>query len=979
MRRGPKAEPAYVPGSCYRLQFNRHFTFERAAELVDYLDRLGITDCYASPLLMACPGSLHGYDVTDFTRLNPELGTQEEFLQFAASLKQNQIGLLLDVVPNHMCIAHSSNIWWWDVLENGPSSPYARFFDIDWRPPKEDLADRLLLPVLGDQYGRVLENQQITVGYDSGGFFTVFDHMQLPLAPRSWELILAPALAELKQAHGESHQDVIEMESILTAISHLPRRTETDEAKIRERQREKEVIKRRLYALRTGSASVRQSLEASLTQINGARGDPRSFDRLEQLLARQAYRLSFWRVAADEINYRRFFDVNDLAAIRVEDPAVFSAVHALIFDLVKEGHITGLRIDHPDGLFEPERYFHDLQKGIRTARESTGNFSERRFFVVAEKVLTGDEALRTGWEIEGTTGYDFLNLLNGLFVDKPKRRAFERLYRKFSGWSQPLEGLVYEQSNRLIMQVSMSSELNVLARRLDRISEQHRWSRDFTLESLRDALTSVISCFPVYRTYIGSDAAQIDPEDERHIRHAVAVAKRRNPAISVSIFDFIQSVLLLQDPEGLSDAERAERRLFVMRLQQYTGPVAAKGLEDTAFYRFYPLASLNEVGGDPQRFGVSREAFHAKNVARAEAWPNSLLATSTHDSKRSEDVRARINVLSEIPAEWYRALRSWQRLNRGRKADLAGVETPSPNAEYLLYETLLGAWPLRPMSAPEHAEFVARIQAYMEKALREAKVYTSWISPNVPYEAIVRRFIDAILDPVPGNQFLSEFIPFQSQVAQAGMLNSLSQVLLKIAAPGIPDFYQGNEIWNFSLVDPDNRRPVDYSLRLSLLEKLDGQSHEDPAAVAARLMGEPADGAIKLYVTSRALRFRKANRDLFAKGACLPLHIAGKRQNHIVAFARKLGGRSALAVAGRFFATLGAGSRLPVGEEAWGDTVVMLRKGVRNGTYYDVFTQQRVSAESRGGKMALPVAQIFSHLTVALLVNEDELPHAEGE
>ncbi len=972
MRESPKAEPAYVPGSCYRLQFNRFFTFEHAADLVDYLDQLGITDCYASPLLMARPGSLHGYDVTDFTRLNPELGTQEEFLRFADCLKQHEMGLLLDAVPNHMCISHPSNVWWWDVLENGPGSPYAPFFDIDWHPHKEELADRLLLPVLGDQYGRVLEDQQITVVYDDGGFFIAFDQTELPLTPSSWELILDPALAELRQACADVHHDVIEMESILTAISHLPGRAETDEAKVRERQREREVIKRRLSALRQGSELVRQALDASLAQINGVKGDPHSFDRLEELLARQAYRLSFWRVAADEINYRRFFDVNHLAAIRVEDPAVFTAVHSLVFDFVKQGLITGLRIDHPDGLFDPEKYFHELQKGIRAARESTGNFSERPFYVIAEKILTGNEALPGAWEVEGTTGYDFLNLLNGLFVEWPKRRAFERLYRKFSGWSQPLEGLVYEQSTRLIMQVSMSSELYVLARRLDRISEQHRWSRDFTLESLREALTSVISCFPVYRTYIGSDAVQPGPEDERHIRHAVALAKRRNPAISTSIFDFIQSVLLLQQPEGLGEAGRAERRLFVMRLQQFTGPVAAKGLEDTAFYRFYPLASLNEVGGDPRRFGVSRDEFHARNAARLENRPNSLLATSTHDCKRSEDVRARINVLSEIPAEWDRAVRAWQKLNRSRKEELAGVETPSPNAEYLLYQTLLGTWPLRPMNAGEHTEFVARIQQYMEKALREAKVYTSWISPNAPYEAIVQRFIEAILDPAPGNQFLNEFITFQNKVARAGMLNSLSQVLLKTAAPGVPDFYQGNEIWNFSLVDPDNRRPVDYALRRSLLETLDDEEHGDAAALVTRLMEEPTDGAIKMYVTSRALRFRKANRSLFAKGACRPLHIAGQRQNHVVAFARTLGRSVALAVAGRYFMALGAGNRLPVGAEAWDDTVVLLRKGLRSATYFDVFTRQHVPVESHRGKTALPAARIFSHIPVALLVSEDE-------
>ncbi|MBZ5495341.1 MAG: malto-oligosyltrehalose synthase [Acidobacteriia bacterium] len=971
MKKRTRGDPVYVPASTYRLQFNRFFTIKHAAALTDYLDKLGISDCYASPLLMARPGSLHGYDVTDFTRINPEIGTLEEFSSFVGRLRQLDMGLLLDVVPNHMCIGDSSNIWWWDVLENGPSSPYAWFFDIDWNPPKEDLANKVLLPVLGDQYGRVLEDQQITIAWDTNGFSTCFYQTRLPVAPHTWHLILEPALAELKQTVGDSPQDVLELESILTAISHLPDHSETDEARIHERQREKEVIKRRLSTLLEASAPVRCAFEASLTRINGTPGDPRSFDRLERLLAGQAYRLSFWRVAADEINYRRFFDINDLAAIRVEDPAVFAAVHASIFDLIRLGHVIGLRIDHPDGLFEPERYFRDLQEGCRTARESSGSASEHPSFVVAEKILVGDEALRPGWEIEGTTGYDFLNLLNGVFVDRARRRTFVHLYQKFTGWSGPYESMVFEHSKKLIMQVSMSSELNVLARMLDRVSEQHRWSRDFTLENLRDALRDVVSCFPIYRTYIESDATRVDSEDERYIRLAISVAKRRNPALSASVFDFIQSVLLLEDPGGLSDEQRAERRLFVLRLQQYTGPVMAKGLEDTAFYRYYPLASLNEVGGSPQRFGVSRDYFHARNAARMDQWPNSLLTTSTHDSKCSEDVRARINVLSEIPAEWYRALRSWQKLNRSRKADLAGVETPSANAEYLLYQTLLGVWPLKPMNPQEHEEFVSRIQAYMEKALREAKLFTSWVSPNTSYETIVRNFIQAVLDPAPGNEFLNGFIPFQRRIAWAGMLNSLAQVLLKIAAPGVPDFYQGNEVWNFSLVDPDNRRPVDYQLRRSLLERLDDESREDPADAVLRLANEPSDGGIKLYVTSRALKFRKANRDLFARGAYLPLRAAGSRQKHIIAFARTLGRRSVLALAGRFFTALGNGGPFPVGEEAWGDTIVLLRKRVVGNTLLDVFTQRRISVDSNKGRLALPLAQVFSHLPFALLDMED--------
>jgi len=866
-----------IPASTYRWQLNHQFTFQDAVPLVEYLEELGISDCYASPLAMARPGSLHGYDVTDGSRLNPELGTREDLDHWAEQLRRHGMGLILDVVPNHMCVADSSNAWWWDVLENGPSSRFAQFFDIDWRPPKEELADKVLLPVLGDQYGRVLENQEIRIVHREGTFYVAYEQMLLPLAPRTRSLI-----------------------------------------------------------------------GAAFQEINGRRGDPRSFDKLERLLAGQFYRLSFWRVAADEINYRRFFDINDLAAIRVEDPVVFAAAHALVFELVRQGVVSGLRVDHPDGLLYPEQYFQDLQQACG---------ADRQLFLVAEKIVVGDETLRPTWAIHGTTGYGFLNFLNGVFVDSSKRRAFRRLYQSFTGWSQAYDDLVYE-SKKLILQVSMSSELNVLARKLDRISEQHRWSRDFTLESLRDALREVLACFPVYRTYIRSHQTQVDPEDRRHIVAAVRQARRRNPAMSGSVFEFLQSVLLLEDPEGLNEEQGEERRLFVMRFQQFSGPIMAKGVEDTAYYRYYPLASLNEVGGDPEQFGVSVHFFHRKNLIRQTSWPHALLATSTHDSKRSEDVRARLNVLSEIPVQWQGAIRRWRQMNRSRKGTVAGLEVPSANEEYLLYQTLLGTWPLRPMNAEEHGDYAGRIQAYLEKALREAKVHSSWISPNTEYEEAVRGFVAAVLDPSPDNRFRVDFCQFQAAIARAGMWNSLSQVLLKIASPGVPDFYQGTEIWDFSLVDPDNRRPVDYILRRCLLAKLRPQGEESATALVERLMSDPTDGAIKLYVTSRALRFRRDHRNLFAQGRYMPVRPAGERSNHVIAFARKLGTESAIAVAGRFFLNLG---------DSWGDSVLLLPRELSGRSFQDVFTGRTVEVETHDGNRALPLAQVFSGLTVALL------------
>jgi (1->4)-alpha-D-glucan 1-alpha-D-glucosylmutase len=968
-----EGEPQYIPCSTYRLQLNSHFTFVQAAALLDYLEDLGITDCYTSPFLMARPGSLHGYDVTDHTSFNPEIGTEEEFQEFAQQLQQRGMGLIVDVVPNHMCITHPSNTRWWDVLENGPGSRFSRYFDIDWNPPKAELTNKVLLPVLADQFGLVLENQQIRLIYLGGSLCVDCQGTLFPVAPRSWPLVLHRVLDEMRQRTGGAPEHVMELESILTAISYLPPLDETDPGRVRERQRETDIIKGRLTKLLGSSEATRIGLGTALDDINGRKGDPRSFDALERILADQAYRLSFWRVAADEINYRRFFDINDLAAIRVEDPEVFETVHALVFDLVRKGYISGMRIDHPDGLLDPQKYFEDLQGQVPVCDKSEANLGQaaprRRFFLMAEKILVGDEELRPSWTIEGTTGYGFLNFLNGLFVDASRRRAFLRVYRQFSGWSQSYADLVY-QSKLLILQVSMSSELEVLSRRLDRISEQHRWSRDFTLHSLRAALREVIACFPVYRSYIRDSGTHPDDEDERHIRYAVRSAKRHNPAISESVFNFIERVLLLKDPEGLSDADRSERRLFVMRFQQLTGPVMAKGLEDSAFYRYCPLLSLNEVGGAPDKFGVSATFFHAKSLIRQTFWHNSLLATSTHDNKRSEDVRARINVLSEIPTDWYRAIRSWQLLNQDKKVLVAGDLVPSANDEYFLYQTLVGTWPLRGMNEKEYAEFVNRIGTYMEKALREAKVHTSWISPNIEYESAFQSFLVAILDRSPGNNFLTAFQPFQARIARVGVFNSLSQTVLKITSPGVPDFYQGTEVWNYSLADPDNRRPVNYDLLRSLLNQLREAEDQKMENLVDQLIRDPVDGAIKLYVTRSALRFRRANRELFAKGSYTGLRVAGKKHRHVIAFSRSYRQRELVVVAGRFFALLGADGNLATGEETWSDTAVVLRKQIAATNYRDVFTGRVVAAQKRKGKLVLSVSEVFRNLPIALLTSE---------
>jgi (1->4)-alpha-D-glucan 1-alpha-D-glucosylmutase len=977
---------ARIPVSTYRLQLNRDFTFEQALALVEYLCDLGVTDCYSSPVLKAREGSVHGYDIVDHSQVNPELGGEGALVEFARALREREMGLLVDVVPNHMCIASSENAWWQDLLENGPSSQFARYFDVDWNPPNPSLKDRVLLPILGDQFGRVLERQEVRVAYRDGAFRLDYWETQLPVAPRTATTVLRLALEGARALLDESHPHVLELESIITSLSHLPPRTETDPAALRERRREKEVVKRRLSNLLKESNEARAAVYEALQRVNGVRGRPESFDLLEELVSDQAYRLSFWRVASDEINYRRFFDINELAAVRVEERPVFTAVHEVVFRLVRRGLVTGLRVDHVDGLLDPFKYLTDLQREAAAAarrtrpepREGDGEDDHDRgagredgggrglpFYVVVEKILGHDELLRREWPVHGTTGYDFMNLLNGVFVDAANAQAFRELYGDFTGVRVKFSDLLYE-CKRLILKAAMSSELYVLSRKLSRIAERHRYTRDFTLNSLHHALTETIACFPVYRSYIRRTQNSVGPDDRLNINAAVRAAKRRNPAQDPSVFDFIASLLLLQDPKGTSPAVRAERRDFALRFQQLTSPVTAKGLEDTAFYRFYPLASLNEVGGEPAIFGTPIERFHRRNQDRQEAWPHALSATSTHDTKRGEDTRARINVLSEMPEEWNRALHRWREMNRQKKAAFEGAEAPDANEEYLFYQTLVGTWPLVPPGEGEHSGYVGRVREYMLKALKEAKVHTSWINPNEEYERAVADFVASVLDPADGGgrAFLEDFAEFQAVTARAGMLNSLSQTLLKATAPGVPDFYQGTELWALTLVDPDNRRPVDYEQRRALLAALRDVGRGDVTEFVEGLLEQPEDGRVKMYVTARALDFRRARRELFARGQYLPLRAAGRRAESVVSFARALGGEAAVVVAARFFTRLGVGRTGPlgVGREAWGDTRLHLGEWAA-GRLRDVFTGREFDAG--GGELQL--AEVLSPLPLALL------------
>ncbi|HEX2092065.1 MAG TPA: malto-oligosyltrehalose synthase [Longimicrobiaceae bacterium] len=958
-----------IPGSTYRIQFNHGFTFRDGAELVPYLAELGVSDLYASPYLQARPGSMHGYDISNHNALNPEIGTEEEHARMTALLREHGMGHLLDIVPNHMGIAGGANPWWLNVLENGPSSPFARYFDIQWNPLKPEMEGKVLLPVLGDQFGQVLESGDLKLVYESGRFRVEYFENRFPVAPGSSSVVLRQALEELEL--DEEHPDRMELESIVTALEHLPPRKSTDAASIAERRRERIVSRRRLQALYDDpeSGAVRRAIDVAVERFNGEPGDSSSFDRLDALLADQAYRLAHWRVAAEEINYRRFFDVNDLAGVRVELPEVFQVTHRLILHLVREGKVTGLRIDHPDGLFHPRDYLRDLQRG------AAGLEAEAPFYLLVEKILTGEETLPPDWPVAGTVGYEFLNRTNGVFVARDNEARMDDVYREFTGETERFPDLVYRRKG-LILREALVSELTVLTNMLSRMSEQSRCSRDFTWGSLRDALRETVACFPVYRTYVDAYTGEVAERDRGYVEQAIRRARRRNPSVSASLFDYVRDILLLRWPESLSDESREEHARFVMKFQQLTGPVMAKGVEDTAFYLFNRLVSLNEVGGEPERFGVTPEEFHRFNQQRAEHWPHAMCALSTHDTKRSEDVRARINVLSEIPDLWAEHVARWAELNRAAKdEDEDGHPVPDANDEYLLYQTLVGAWPLEEMEDQAHQDFVGRVQAYMEKATREAKRNTSWINPSEEYDTGLRGFVAAILDrsapPAPaeraGNPFVDDLLRLQPGVARMGMLNSLSQTLLKLVSPGVPDTYQGQEIWDFSLVDPDNRRPVDFALRRRMLRELrERLENGDPRELARELVERWEDGRIKLYLTHRVLTLRAALPELFRDGAYVPLSPAGVREEHVLAFARRSEDAAVVAAVPRLVATLTreSGFAFPT-RESWADTWIEGGNGVLKGRWRNVLTGAEVEARRPGA--ALAVDELFADFPVALL------------
>ncbi|HEV7507288.1 MAG TPA: malto-oligosyltrehalose synthase [Thermoanaerobaculia bacterium] len=811
----------------YRVQLRPDFGFDEAAALADYLSELGVSHLYSSPYLQAARGSTHGYDIVDPTRVNGELGGEEGHALLCRRLGEAGLGQVLDIVPNHMAITERGNVWWWDVLENGPSSRFAAYFDVDWDPPQTRLRNTVLLPILGDHYGRILDAGELKLVRRAGKFEVHYHEHRMPIAPRSLDTLLAEAAGRCGSP---------DLGFIADALGGLPLATATDRESIARRHRDKEVLAGQLAFLCEHRPEVAAAVDAVVAAINA---DP---DRLDDLLQRQNYRPAFWRTAGRELDYRRFFDVHTLVGLRMEDERVFADTHALILRWLAHGVIDGVRVDHPDGLRDPKQYFERLRRAVPQA------------WIGVEKILEPGEVLPDDWPVDGTTGYDFMNRVGGLFVDPSGQEPLTDLYREVTGESSAWADLVREKK-LLVLSEMLASDVNRLAEVFLLVCERHRRHRDYTRFELRQALAEVAACFPVYRTYVRAEVGEVSDEDRRHIDTAITAAKAHRPDLDPELLDFFRAILVL-DVRGEPEGE------LVMRFQQLTSPTMAKGVEDTAFYNFHRLISLNEVGGSPGDFGVSPERFHQECGDAQRLWPRAMLSTSTHDTKRSEDVRLRISLLSEVPEAWALTVRRWFERNAKHRSG----QGPDTNAEYLLYQTLVGAWPLS----------AERAWIYLEKAIRESKAHTSWTRQEPAYEQAVREFVEAVL---ADSEFVAELEAFVAPLIKPARIHSLAQTLLKLTAPGIPDFYQGTELWDLSLVDPDNRRPVDYEQRRRLLAELKAGLAPD------EILQRMDDGLPKLWVVHQGLQLRRRLPQAFESGY-EPLLIEGGRSWHAVGFAR---------------------------------------------------------------------------------------------
>ncbi len=930
-----------IPLATYRIQFNPGFDFKAAKNAVSYLSELGISDIYASPIFRARRGSLHGYDVVDPNRLNPKLGTESQFKGLTKELKTFCMGWIQDIVPNHMAFDHENRMLV-DVLENGESSRYFHFFDIEWNHPYESIKRRVLAPFLGRFYGESLEDGEIKLGYAKNGFSLGYYNRILPLRLESYINLLTYRLNDLKKKLGEDHPDYVKLLGVLYILKTLPSGEEGHE-----RYDQIKFIKTTLWELYHDNEDIRKFIKENIKIFNGKKGNPESFNLLNGLLSEQYFRLSFWKVATEEINYRRFFNINELLSLRIEDEGVFNHTHSLIFRFIEEGKITGLRIDHIDGLYDPTDY-------LTRIRQKEGDL-----YVIVEKILDLEEELPSFWPVQGTTGYDFLNYVNGIFCRREHRREFNRIYTNVAGVPPSYEELVSEKK-RLILGKHMAGDVDNLAHLMKAISSRDRHGSDITIYGLKRALVEVMAQFPVYRTYIGKGISR--EADPLYVQEAIGRAKGSSPAL-LNELQFIERFLLLDFADYLSEEDRGQWIHFVMRFQQFTAPLMAKGFEDTTLYVYNRLLSLNEVGGNPNRFGVSIAEFHHFLEKRANLWPHSLNTTSTHDTKRGEDVRARLNVLSEMPKEWESNIRTWSKINRKWKRKVRGRSFPDRNDEYFLYQTLVGAFPFR--EGEELHTFRERMKGYIIKAVREAKVHTAWLKPDTDYEDAFISFLEGILGDGEGNPFLEEFLPFQRKVSHYGLFNSLSQALIKITSPGVPDFYQGTELWDLNLVDPDNRRPVDFEKRRGFLKHIRKREDGDILDLISELLRTKEDGGIKLFLIYRALKARGEHPEVFQKGAYIPLEAAGKFKDHVIAFARNHEDKWAVTLVPRFLTPVIREGEYPLGLEIWGDTHIPLPEGISN-RWTNVITGQYLNSNR-----ILTIGEALKHFPVALLMREE--------
>jgi len=972
-----------APVSTYRVQMHPQFSFSDVRKILPYLKQLGISDLYSSPIFEARPGSLHGYDVIRHDRFNPELGGNHGFSQLSVALRHANMGLLLDIVPNHMGLGNNSALWQ-DVLENGRSSEYATFFDIDWKPLQPDMRGKLLLPILGRQYGEELEDKKIQVSFEDGhARIRYYDHV-FPIAPRTLHLLFPE--------EGDSGDEVPQgFRELLKELAHIPPHDTEDPNLAAQRRAQLAELRPRLQKALL-APELQPILQRAVERVNGVEGRPESFDLLHALLEVQPYRLAYWRVSGEEINYRRFFDINDLVALRMEDPAAFARTHCLIRKLLATQQVTGLRIDHCDGMFNPRQYLIRLQllyaasqcsgataegplapNGIEleirdTLRGYDWTQSQGPLYTVVEKILEPRESLPREWPVSGTTGYDFLHLANHVFIQPQNESRFTALYTKLLGREVDPSELIY-RSKLQVMQTALSSEVYVLTNLLNQLASNDRRARDFTESILEAVIRETIACFSVYPTYI-DDLGQYTERDTAFISQAIWRAKYRNTDIDASAFEFLQNTLLLGDR---SDPKYPARLYFALKFQQLTGPVMAKGVEDTAFYVYTRFLSANEVGSSMKVFGISAEFFHASNQDRLQNAPDTMLTTSTHDTKRSEDVRNRLNVLSEMPTQWSSIVRRWVRMNARHKRPLQdGRIAPDANEEYLIYQTIVGAWPWQMETLDDRKEFLDRIKQYCAKALNEAKVNLSWINPNPSYLEAVNSFLTAILIPqerARETRFVETLKAFLPAVQLFGAINSLSQLVLKIASPGVPDFYQGTDLWDLSLVDPDNRRPVDYALRAQTLEKLLALHERDgAAAVCSEVLRTLPDGRIKLWTMHRALTTRRELHPVFRHGEYIPLSIEQEKQHNAIAFLRESRStkQSVLVVVPRFACSLvHAKPHMPLAD-AWGKATVALSGGSFK-NFANVFTGKEVHADETG---RLKLSDIFADFPVAMLTSK---------